>query len=209
MRSQVILTAAATFSLAQAEDVLGVYIFHRHGDRTAKKFEPVRLTALGADQVYSSGSFYRSRYVDSEAERRIQGLSSENVATNQLDVTSPIDSVLHNSATVFLQGLYPPTGDSETLANGTRVEAPLGGYQYIPVHAVDDAASADKAESNSWLQGTSGCSNAVISSNNYFASKDYLDLVDETGNFYKGLQPVVKDIFSKDDLNYKNAYSGK
>lgn len=42
------------------------------------------------------------------------------------------------SAYALLQGLYPPTAKSKsTLANGKKVEAPLGGYQYIPVESLE------------------------------------------------------------------------
>lgn len=41
--------------------------------------------------------------------------------------------VIFNSAVSFLQGLFPGTpAYQDTLANGTTVTAPLGGYQTIP-----------------------------------------------------------------------------
>ena len=124
-------------------------------------------------------------------------------------MTSPVDPVLQNSALVFLQGLYPPIGAFEILANGSEVEAPLGGYQYVPVNSVDDAATSNQAESKAWLQGGSGCDNAVISSNNFFSSREYHDLADETEDFYQRLVPVVNGTMSEDTVNFKNAYSGE
>jgi prostatic aicd phosphatase len=42
-------------------------------------------------------------------------------------------NVILNSAYALLQGLYPSTKKSElTLANGTTILPPLGGYQYVP-----------------------------------------------------------------------------
>lgn len=42
-------------------------------------------------------------------------------------------SVILMSVQGLLQGLFPPTTDNNiTLANGTTVVSPLGGYQYIP-----------------------------------------------------------------------------
>jgi len=42
-------------------------------------------------------------------------------------------NVILNSAYALLQGLYPSTPKSEmTLANGTMVLSPLGGFQYVP-----------------------------------------------------------------------------
>ncbi|KAI9171316.1 histidine acid phosphatase [Paramyrothecium foliicola] len=200
--------SVSLFPLAcQAEEVLGVYIFHRHGDRTTKAYKPVKMTALGALEVEQSGAFFRRRYLESDGDARISDVSADTAVASELAVTAPIDPVLHDSALAFLQGLYPPTGNDETLANGTRVEAPLNGYQYIPVAGVDDAATAEKAESNAWLQGNSGCGNAEVSSNGYFSSDEYRNTYDESLQFYQDLLPVYNETFSKDKANFKNGYS--
>ncbi len=57
--------AAASLPLASTqtltnETVLGVYMFHRHGDRTAKITPPSNLTDLGYLQVFESGEYVRS-----------------------------------------------------------------------------------------------------------------------------------------------------
>ncbi|KAF5023316.1 hypothetical protein F66182_4624 [Fusarium sp. NRRL 66182] len=194
-------------SLTAAEDVLGLYIFHRHGDRTAKAWKPVNLTALGADEVHSSGSWYRSTYVDDAAPRKIMGISADSALISQLDVTSPVDAVLQNSALTFLQGLYPPTRQTETLANGTKIEAPLNGYQYIPISSVDKAASDKQSESNAWLQGNSGCTNGEASSNDYFSSPEYAETYKDTEDFYQSLLPVIENTYGKHDANFQNAYT--
>jgi hypothetical protein len=194
-------------SLANAEEVLGIYVFHRHGDRTAKAWKPVKLTPLGAEEVHASGEFYRNRYVADKSDFHVSGVSSNNAVVSQLAVTAPADAVLHNSALTFLQGLYPPNGENEVLANGTRVEAPLEGYQYIPVESADDAATAKKAESNAWLQGNSGCGKAEVSSNNYFSSEEYRKTYDDSLEFYQNLLPVINGTYSKDQANFKNGYS--
>lgn len=208
MHTKLFLSALAAAPLAvSAEQVLGVYIFHRHGDRTAKSWKPVNLTALGADEVHSSGDFYRRRYVESDASVKIQGLSSNTAVLSQLEVTSPQDAVLHNSALVFLQGLYPPNNQQETLANGTKIEGPLSNYQYIPVDSIATAASSKKSESNEWLQGGSGCTNSEVSSNNYFQSSEFLKTRDDTQDFYKGLLPKINTTFNASTANFKNAYT--
>ncbi|KAF4453820.1 acid phosphatase [Fusarium albosuccineum] len=194
-------------SLAAAEDVLGLYIFHRHGDRTAKAWKPVNLTALGADEVHSSGAWYRDTYVGSDAHRKISGLSADTAVLSQLDVTAPVDAVLQNSALVFLQGLYPPTKQVETLANGSKIEAPLSGYQYIPVNSVESAASAKDSENSAWLQGNSGCTNAEVSSNDYFTSPEYAETYKGSEDFYQSLLPVIKNTYGEDDANFKNGYT--
>ncbi|KAF4335266.1 acid phosphatase [Fusarium beomiforme] len=194
-------------SLAVAEDVLGLYIFHRHGDRTAKAWKPVNFTALGADEVHSSASWYRDTYVSKDASRKITGLSPESAVLSQLDVTSPVDAVLQNSALVFLQGLYPPTKQFETLANGSKVEAPLSGYQYIPIASVETAASDKNSENSAWLQGNSGCTNAEASSNDYFSSPQYAEDYKDSEDFYQHLLPVIEGTYGKDEANFQNAYT--
>lgn len=205
-----LLVSLASLPLIQAQEtVLGVYIFHRHGDRTPKSHAPVNLTSLGAEQAYSSGNYYRSRYVSSNASSPIFGLSNDIAIASQLTVTSPVDTVLQNSAQVFLQGLYPPVGtlSEQTLANGSTVEAPLGGYQYIPVNAVSSASSNANSENNEWLQGGSGCGNAMVSSNNYLASSEYAQTFAATQPFYEGLLPVINGTFAPSQATFKNAYT--
>jgi hypothetical protein len=200
--------SAATIAPAAAEQVLGVYIFHRHGDRTSKSSNPVSLTPLGAKQVASSAEFFRNRYIASDASLRIANISADQAVLAQLAITAPVDNVLQNSAGVFAQGLYPPSqsAGSQKLANGTTVEAPLGGYQYIPVNTVTSASSAN-SESNAWLQGSSGCSNAVVSSNSYFLTPEYLSTFNATKDFYQNLLPVINTTFNSSTATFKNGYT--
>ncbi|KAI1770876.1 histidine acid phosphatase-like protein [Hypoxylon cercidicola] len=204
-----ILLSLAALPLTTAETVLGVYIFHRHGDRSPKSLPPVNLTSLGADQIFQSGNFYRERYVSSDASAPIHGLSSDIAVPSQLSVLSPSDAVLQSSSLAFLQGVYPPAGSLSVsrLANSSEVEAPLGGYQYIPVTSSTSASTSTNAESSEWLQGGSGCGNAVVSSNNYFQSAEYLNTLDRTRPFYSNLSPVIGGVFGSSQATFKNAYS--
>ena len=199
--------AFSTLSLLAAADaaetVLGAYIFHRHGDRTAKALAPTKLTTLGYEQVYRSGQYYNARYITGDS--KIQGISEETVSLSQLSVTSPVDNVLQSSAMGFLQGLYPPVQTVQTLANGSEVSAPLSGYQLIPVNTIETGAGS---EDNGWLQDASSCANAKVSSNNYFSSAQYQDTLKSTGEFYKALLPVVNQTLTADQVSFKNAYVG-
>ncbi|KAI1499640.1 histidine acid phosphatase-like protein [Biscogniauxia marginata] len=199
---------ASSATLVKGETVLGIYIFSRHGDRTPKSLAPANLTSLGADEVFDAGTYYRNRYVASDASSPIFGLSHDIAVAHQMTVTSPVDTVLQNSAQAFMQGLYPPVGTLSTqeLASDTSVEAPFGGYQYIPINAVSTASSNANSENNEWLQGGSGCGNAMISSNNYFISSEYAATYDETESFFSGLLPVINSTFDADEANFKNAY---
>lgn len=207
------LLLSSLLPLIQAQEtVLGVYIFHRHGDRTTKSWPPAALTDLGYQQIHASGEYYRNRYLDADSSSAIYGISADLVKYSQLSVEAPVDTVLQNSAAGFLQGLYPPVGatlGSQTLANGTKVEAPLGGFQLIPVNSVKSAASSANSENSGWLQGLSGCNNAVVSSNNYFYSKEYEGLLESTKGFYQNLLPIVNTTFTSAQNTFKNAYTSK
>lgn len=212
MLAKQILFLSSLVPLIQAQEtVLGLYIFHRHGDRTSKSFAPTTLTDLGYAQVFSSGDSYRNRYVDSNASAPIFNLAQNIVKTSQLNVQAPADAVLQNSAAGFLQGLYPPVGPTlgtQKLANGSSVEAPLNGFQLIPINVVASAASSSNSENSAWLQGSSGCNNAVISSNNYFYSQEYLDKLNSTHAFYQSILPVINGTFTAQTDTFKNAYTG-
>ena len=212
LAKQLLFLSSLVPILQAQETVLGVYIFHRHGDRTSKNFAPTSLTDLGYSQVYAAGDFYRNRYIDTNASSKIFGISSDLVKNSQLSVQAPVDTVLQNSAAGFLQGLYPPVGatlGTQTLANGTHVEAPLGGFQLIPVNAIASAASSANSENSQWLQGQSGCNNAIVSSNNYFFSEEYMTELNKTLNFYHSVLPVINGTFTLAQDNFKNAYLSK
>ncbi len=204
-----LLTLAAAPGVASAETVLGIYVFHRHGDRSSKSTPPTVLTALGADQVYASGRYFRDRYVAANASAQVVSVSTDLAVLSQLSITAPVDNVLQSSAYVFTQSLYPPAGTAaqQVLANGTVTEAPLGGYQYIPVNVVSSAASASGSEDSAWLQGNSGCNKAIISSNSYFTSADYLSTLNSTKDFYANLLPVINSTFTAAQDTFKNAYT--
>lgn len=201
--------SALPLALAQSsnETVLGVYFFSRHGDRTAKSTPPANLTVLGYEEVFTSGTFFRNRYVASNATNRIKGLNTDIVKQSQLTVSAPVDTVLMNSAMGFTQGLYPPVGQTQgasTLANGTVVDSPLNGYQLVPISAV---TSGSGSEDNGWLQSASGCGAATVSSNEYFSSTQYMQLLNSTQSFYTDLLPVINGTFNQSQASFQNAYT--
>ncbi|KAN0074871.1 Histidine phosphatase superfamily [Elaphomyces granulatus] len=202
------LLSFGSLALTQ-ETILGAFIFHRHGDRTSKFWPPARLTDLGATEVYESGTFYRNRYINGSSP--INGIQKDIAKLSQLNIQAPVDIVLQPSAITWLQGLYPPVGTAlgtQTLRNGTKVEAPLDGYQLIPVNLVTSPVSTSTNTENSvWLQGSSGCANAITSSNNYFLSQDYLNTRARTDAFYQGVYPVVNGSFTSAYTSYQNAYA--
>jgi hypothetical protein len=202
-----VLLALMAMPLASAEKVLGAYIFARHGDRTPKVLGNTQLTDLGYKEVFLTGSYYHDRYINSNSSHHIQGISENIVNLNQISASAPSsDNVLQNSATGFLQGVYPPVGSvaSQTLGNGTTVEAPLDGYQLIPVALIETGAGS---EDNTWLQDATQCQNAEVSSNNYYSSALYENLLASTKDLYKSLSPYLNDTFTDSKMSFRSAYT--
>lgn len=203
-----LLATAALISAIQrsaAETILGAYIFHRHGDRTSKSTPPAFLTDLGYHEVLGAGTNFHDRYIADGSETQILGIQSETVKLSQLAVSAPLDNVLQNSAAGWLQGLYPPVGSAsnQTLRNGTVVEAPLNGYQLIPISII---SSGSGSEDNAWLQSSSSCNNALISSNEFFSSDIYHEYLNSTLDLYQTMAPTVNATFTESQLSFKNAY---
>ena len=211
MHLKSLLAAAVAVPLipAAAETVLGVYIFSRHGDRTAKILGNDYLTDLGYEEVFTSGTYFRDQYIANGSTSQIYGISPDVVNYQQIAASAPFDNVLTPSAQGFLQGLYPPVGPtlgSQVLRNGTTVESPMGGFQLIPVQVI---SSASGSESQIWLQGSTGCALAEESSNEYFTTSDYFNLLNSTADFYQSLSPVINATFAESAISYFNAYASK
>lgn len=207
MRFSTTIIAALAAGPASAETVLGVYILSRHGDRTAKATPPTNLTDLGYAEVFTSGTYFRNRYIASGASNPIFGMNTDLVLESQLTASAPADDdVLQNSAAGFLQALYPPVGEllgSATLRNGTVVQTPLNGFQLIPLQTTSTGANS---ENSAWLQGSTGCFNAETSSSNYYSSSEYNNTYYTTLDFYSGIYPMVQDTYTGESTNFQNAY---
>ena len=207
MRPSFLYLGLLALSAEADETILSVYILSRHGDRTPKSTPPTRLTALGYQEVFTSGSYFRDRYITgSDA---ISGINRDVVGLSQITASAPLDNVLFTSAQAFLQGLYPPAGETitaETLRNGTEVQPPLSGYQLIPVQTVMGGTGS---EDSAWLQGSSNCANALVSSNDYFNSAEYHALLESTQDFYGSVAPAVNQTFPQGEFTFENAYTSK
>lgn len=207
MISSHLLHLALLLPFSYATDtIVGVYLVTRHGDRTSKEAPPTSLTPLGIQEAYDTGVYFRDRYVDdNDDDTEIAGISVNAVKLGQIAPSAPAgDNVLQNSAQAFLQGLYPPIAQIETLRNGEKVQTPIN-LQLIPVQATNQAGPI--LENTIWLQGASGCTNAITSSSAYTSSAEYLNLLDTTSDFYKRLDPIIKGAYSGDDQSFKNAYA--
>ena len=208
MHPQTLLSLSLLPSLSTAaETVLGLYIFSRHGDRTSKSTPSTALTDLGYSEIFSSGTWFRDQYIANGSTSQVHGIEPDVVKQSQIAASAPLDDVLMPSCLGFLQGLYPPVGPTlgqQTLRNGTVVQVPLNGYQIIPVGTV---TSGTGSEDSAWLQGSGYCAKAIVSSNDYFASPEYMILENSTMGFYTSLEPVVNSTIPANETNFKNAYT--
>lgn len=108
------------------------------------------------------------------------------------------------TASLFLQGLYPPlsdTLDTESLVNGTDVSAPLDGQQYILVHG-EDTNSPDTI----WIKGDNACPAYSNASETYELSADYAATLAASATLYTSVEPLLTDILGPGNVSYANAY---
>ena len=202
------LALAGLLGTAAAETVHGVVVFSRHGDRTTKHYGNQTLTSLGARQCFQVGGDYRARYLAADSPHRIRGISEFEYVPAQVWASAPDQGILLDTATSFLQGLYPPLGDTqpaaaaEKLANSTSVTGPLSGYQYVTLHGV-----VNDSPETIWIKGDDGCPALDDASATFKASPEYKARVAATRDFYRALYPLVPSFYaSADNLSYAKAY---
>ncbi|KAK0753706.1 histidine phosphatase superfamily [Schizothecium vesticola] len=206
------LTSATLLSLlagtAVAETVHGVVVFTRHGDRTTKHYGAQSLTSLGATQNFQVGSDYRVRYLAAGSPHQIAGISESKYISSQIYATAPNSGILLNTATAFLQGLYPPLVDlapaSQILSNGTKSTSPLNGYQYVTLQGVKD-----NSPDTIWIKGDESCPTLDASLSALESSPHFTSLVASTRPFYESFYPAlqsVSSIRSPSSLSFASAY---
>jgi hypothetical protein len=116
-----------------------------------------------------------------------------------------------NTATSFLQGLYPPLVDlapelaTQTLNNGTNSTSPLDGYQYVLLHGIND-----NSPDTIWIKGDDSCPAYKTASKSFQKSDVFAARVDATRDFYAGfydtLSPGVYNL-KPENMTYANAYN--
>ncbi|KKF92332.1 Lysosomal acid phosphatase [Ceratocystis platani] len=200
----------ALASSAAAETVYGAAVFSRHGDRTTKHYKNQQLTTVGANQNFVMGSAYRSRYLLSSSEHQIANISEDKYVSSQVYASAPDSGILLATANYFLQGLYPPLDTinaaeaGTALANGTKVAAPLAGYQYVTLHA-EDANSPDTM----WIKGDENCPAQAATISAWEASPVFAQRVSDSKDFYESMYPALNEVYDYTDsaqLSYAQAY---
>ncbi|KAI1656560.1 phosphoglycerate mutase-like protein [Daldinia decipiens] len=227
-RSLTALAAGLTLvseGLAQSvnETVWASFAYVLYGERTPFQGDLVpSLTPLGAQQLYAQGSLFRARYLSNSSlsnednaittNSPIVGIQRQALDNSQLSIFSITDDYVVASALAFLQGLYPPVtqtfasnngGDNaSTLANGTVVNYPLGGYQYPNIQNVPIT------DPNSvWLEGYATCTEYWSSSLDFQSSDVAQNMYNATSFFYERTwEEVFPNTIPDSMLNFDYAY---
>ncbi|KIK62450.1 hypothetical protein GYMLUDRAFT_41898 [Collybiopsis luxurians FD-317 M1] len=197
----------ADIDIEADSQVLGVIAIARHGDRfryfqnpDTYKGGPTETTALGEVESHQLGSILRSEYLSPTSPSYIDGMRSDLVDNRELKVlvkNGGEGTVIFDSAIALLQGLFPPTPNNKiTLANGTEVLAPLGGYQYIPVETVEP--SNDRS-----LESWTDCPAFEKHIKEFYASDEFKQKEKDAQSFFHAVKDFVFDI----PTTLKNAWN--
>lgn len=181
----------------------------KSGAGTSKHYEGYNLTNLGLQQNHNVGQDYRSIYLNSSSPKQILDISEENVVNSQIFASAPDQAVLLNTATAFLQGLYPPLESidqelaTQTLNSDERIIKPLGGYQYLVVHGEND-----DSPDTIWLKGDEECPALTTSIKQHRQSPAFTQRISETKLFYQSFWDQLDNVYDyqQSNLNFANAY---
>ncbi|KAH8110497.1 phosphoglycerate mutase-like protein [Phellopilus nigrolimitatus] len=174
---------------------VGVVILALYGDRTPYYQNPytyeqsyTKLTPLGQTQSVQLGSYLRLEYLNPGSPHSIDGIKAEIVDDRQVLVRADNGGeggAIVDSAVALLQGLFPPTPRSRTsLANGTTVVGPLGGYQYIPIESVEPEQSIQ-------FEGWSSCPNFEKHIQKFYDSPGFKEKAREAAPFLNAVKPYL------------------
>jgi hypothetical protein len=175
----------------------GTFAFIRSGERTPVLRGPQKLTALGAQQMFTLGENFRGRYISPDGDaglgrQKIANMSVDVLDNTQVSVQTLNSPYLVSAAQAFMQGLYPPhsasnnssEGDaSRSLADGTTVDYPLNGYQYATVQTYDGDAY------QSMYLTADHCPMSKVASLNYLSSPEFIATKVGSDSVYQKLDP--------------------
>ncbi|KAI0345654.1 phosphoglycerate mutase-like protein [Trametopsis cervina] len=173
--------------------ILGIVLWARHGDRRGFYQDPLTytpsatsITPTGEVQEFQLGTILRANYLDPRSPNFI-GVSE---LFNQSQVLARADAggeggVIFDSSIALLQGLFPPTlQNKDTLANGSTILAPLGGYQYVPIESVEPNQDVS-------LEGFTSCPNLDAHTAAFYNSSEFLAVANASQPFLSQLPPFL------------------
>ncbi|KDR82623.1 hypothetical protein GALMADRAFT_835169 [Galerina marginata CBS 339.88] len=175
--------------------VLGVVLLVRHGDREGFYQDPVTyspsntaITPLGNLESLRLGQRIRSIYLDASSPDVISSVDADIVQDAQVQVRADGGGergVIFNSAVSLLQGLWPGTPNyTTTLANGSTITGPLGGYQTVPIESVEP-------DNDVSLEGFTDCNTFVTATNAFYNSALFNATAAAHADFIKSLPPFL------------------
>ncbi|KAF8440957.1 histidine phosphatase superfamily [Boletus edulis BED1] len=175
--------------------ILGVVLIVRHGDRQGFYQNPTTYTAtatqitpLGNQQEYQLGELLRSIYVNASSPSYIPGMSTGLFNQSQVYIRADLggeSGVVYDSCVSLTQGMWPVTIDNNiTLANGSTIVAPLGGYQNVPIDAVDPNLDVS-------LEGFLDCNTFDTHTTDFYNSQLFQQMTKQSAAFLKLLLPYV------------------
>ncbi|KAJ8590211.1 phosphoglycerate mutase-like protein [Rhizopogon salebrosus TDB-379] len=175
--------------------LLGVVLLVRHGDRQGFYQDPetytataTQITPLGNQEEFLLGGYLRSLYLNESSPSYIPGMSTGLFNQSQVYIQADLggeSGVIYDSCVSLTQGLWPVTPSNNiTLANGTTVTAPLGGYQYIPIEAVDPNLSVS-------LEGFDDCNTFDTHTTAFYNSSEFQQMATQSAPFLNSLPPYL------------------
>ncbi|KAF8967093.1 phosphoglycerate mutase-like protein [Flammula alnicola] len=175
--------------------VLGVVLLIRHGDRQGFYQDPITytpsntaITPLGNAQSFQLGQLLRSIYFNASSPSFISTINSTIVQDDQVEIRADGGGergVIFNSAVSLLQGLFPGTADYKTtLANGSTITGPLGGYQTVPIESVNP-------DNDVSLEGWTDCGTFITATSAFYNSSLFKQTAADHADFINALPPFL------------------
>jgi len=176
-------------------EIMGVVVLVRHGDRMGFYQSPTTYTAtatqitpLGNQQEFLLGEYLRSLYLNESSPSYIPGMSTGLFNQSQVYIRADLggeSGVIYDSCVSLTQGLWPVTIDNNiTLANGSTIVAPLGGYQTVPIDAVDPNLDVS-------LEGYLDCNTFNTHTTDFYNSPEFQQMAEQSAAFLDLLPPYL------------------
>ncbi|KAL8882766.1 MAG: hypothetical protein Q9198_000293 [Flavoplaca austrocitrina] len=177
--------------------------------RWAAMLDGVEMFRLGAEWRSTVWKLKKREFVECDALLDVPGMvgDMEPVSINADTFKLTDNKILLQTATNFLQGLYPPLGDLDhdlvvdTVTDGSNIMSPLNGYQFIPIHG-----KPKEAPDTIWLKGDDSCPAYTRASDSYHTSVEYLSTVDSSRKFYSQFAEPLNNVMPPENVTYAHAY---
>ncbi|KAL8844257.1 MAG: hypothetical protein Q9176_001432 [Flavoplaca citrina] len=163
--------------------------------RWAAMLDGVEMFRLGAEWRPAAWKLEKREFVECDALLDVPGMVGD------------MEPILLQTATNFLQGLYPPLGALDhdlavdTVTDGSNIMSPLNGYQFIPIHG-----EPKEAPDTIWLKGDDSCPAYTRASDSYHTSVEYLSTVDSSRKFYSQFAEPLNNVMPPENVTYAHAY---